>query len=91
MGTERTGLSPNANCEASELNTYDRINLSVLAKFSITIHIIRDTVPPEVQSDQNDHMVLPLSSIDHQHRRLHLLGENRYPVSQVISGGEDRG
>lgn len=39
-------------------------------------------------SDQNDHMVLPLSSIDHQRRRLQLLGENRYPVSQVISGGD---
>jgi len=36
-------------------------------------------------------MVLPLSSIDHQRRRLRLLGENRYPVSHAIGGGESPG
>lgn len=39
-------------------------------------------------SDQNDHMVLPLSSIDYQRHRLRLLGENQYPVSQAIGGGD---
>ena len=29
------------------------------------------------------------SSIDHQRLLLRLLGENQYPVSRVISGGED--
>jgi len=41
---------------------------------------VKEHVPGDV--------ALLLSSVDHQRRRLRLLGENRYPVSLAIGGGD---
>jgi len=43
---------------------------------------------PKREMDSCRLHVLSFSSVDHPRRRFRLLGENRYPVSPAISGGE---
>jgi len=57
-------------------------------KFAKGIDVVKEVAPELAEHVPGDGTLL-LSSIYHQRRRLRLLGENQYPVSQAISGGED--